>query len=224
MQLLILDKYAQTLVDQHRDDRQDNSFDHRERKNAEQQICVHAIDGRIYRLAQVKNHIQVPSHALDIKRQNDELVRDHGNQGHCNGARCTADQRTLAGFVEPVKRDCDNDQRAGQDEVLQFSGACGLRLHDVNQVFDGCHGDAGPDAEDECADQDHRTAQVDFQERRHQRQRKLKIHENGRNRCEYRGVSDFHGFCDHNSNRTPSPAVLPRKKMTPGTLLPGYHK
>ena len=49
MQLLILDKYAQTLVDQHSDHCQDNSLDHSKRKNAKQQICVHTVDRRIHR-------------------------------------------------------------------------------------------------------------------------------------------------------------------------------
>ena len=70
-QTLFLDKYAQTLVNQHGNGGQDDALDHGKRENAQEQICVHAINGRVYTLAQIEDHIQVPTHTLYIERQND---------------------------------------------------------------------------------------------------------------------------------------------------------
>ena len=80
-------------------------------------------------------------------------------------------------------------------EICDLTGAAGLGLGQMNNVLDADHRDRRSDAEDKRADEHDRAGQIHLEKRRHERNRKLKVHQYGCDSRKNCGVGDFAGFC-----------------------------
>ena len=97
--------------------------------------------------------------------------------------------------MEAIERNSDYNQRTSQQKILQLTSAGCLGLCYMNEILNRSHRDAGANAKNKSTNQNHCTAQINFEKRRHKRQRKFEIHQNRCDCCKHGCVSDFHGFC-----------------------------
>lgn len=200
MELYLLgsDEYAQLFVDEHGDDGQDCALDEVERQHADEQIHTHAGDMWIDSRAELENRIQIPTHAVDIERDDQEIVGQHAHARHSDRTGGAADNRHLAGLVCAVNQNGDDNERGQHQEIGGLTRTGGLRLGQVDEVLDADHRDSRCDAENERADEHDSAREINLEKRRHERNRKLEIHHDGRNRREHRRARDFFCLC-HNS-------------------------
>ena len=191
--LLGLDEHAQFLVGEHGNRSQNCAFDEIERQNAKQQIALHAGHIRVDSIARIKDSLQ--RHNLRIKRNDEKIVGQHADTGHSDRSGCTAEDSHLAALVSAVQQHGDNNERGKHQEICNLTGAAGLGLGQMNNVLDADHRDRRSDAEDKRADEHDRAGQIHLEKRRHERNRKLKVHQYGCDSRKNCGVGDFAGFC-----------------------------
>ena len=198
LDLLGFNENTQFFVCKHRDYGENGALDEIERQNAEQQVHAHAGNARVDRRAKLKDSVQIPAHAVHIERNDQEIVGEHTHARHRDRTDSTADDRHFAAFVCAVDQNSDDDKSGQHEKVCGFARTGGLGLCQMDQILDADHRDRRSDAENECSDQNDSARKIDLEKGRHERNRKFKIHHNGRDRRKYCGAGNFFCFC-HNS-------------------------
>ena len=198
LDLLGFNENTQFFVCKHRDYGENGALDEIERQNAEQQVHAHAGNARVDRRAKLKDSVQIPAHAVHIERNDQEIVGEHTHARHRDRTDSTADDRHFAAFVCAVDQNSDDDKSGQHEKVCSFARTGGLGLCQMDQILDADHRDRRSDAENECSNQNDSARKIDLEKGRHERNRKFKIHHNGRDRRKYCGAGNFFCFC-HNS-------------------------
>ena len=168
------ERLRQRLIDEHRDDRAQQSLDESKRHVEDHERLDQRIRRGQDRLIQVQDVFH-PAEQARVNGVDDEIIRRDADKRHCCSAGNACDQRAGLRLFVSVDHSRRESEHSAQNEIGKLADAEGHRDRAVQQVLDKTDQHARDRTDRERADQLGDVGKIELQERRHERHREFKI-------------------------------------------------
>ena len=187
-----MDKGRHFLVQQQGNCGQDTAFDQIEWSCAKDDVSIHAVDHWVDSVAGINDGFQ--RHYLRVEWKQHKFVCQSTYDSDGGNAAEYGDGSTFVGWIAAEQQRRYHCKTGQHNDVSKFANTSSLAGQHMNQVFDDSDIDCRQWAIHEAHQQNRHTAQINFQEWRHERQRHLEEHQNGGDSRKQANQSDFLDF------------------------------